>query len=218
MTDITRIIQMQQQGMSDSDIVSALRNEGVSPKEISDSLAQAKIKIAVNQEPNYAPSYQESYSSAPQETQYAEPQPQQQYQQEYAPQPQYTEYSGQQQYIDQNQQQYSYDQGQMSVETISEIVERILSEKLKEINMKVKQTSDFKIRAEEDLRDLKERLKRIESNIDTLQRTIIGKVGEFGQSTTLIHKDLENLHGTVSKLMNPLVDNYNEMKKINSRN
>jgi archaellum component FlaC len=200
MVQVDRIVQMQQQGMSDNDIIKTLKNEGVTPKEISDSIAQAKIKMAVSQEDGY----QESYN-----------QPAVQEQQAQVPTSQYQE----QQYPDQSGQQYYYpDQsGQsMNIETITEIVDRILSEKLKELNQKIKPVVDFKNKADEDINDLKERLKRIESTIDNLQRAIIGKVGEFGQSTALIHKDLENLHGTVSKLMNPLIDNVNEMKKFHS--
>lgn len=208
MVQVDRIVQMQQQGMSDNDIIRTLKNEGITPKEISDSIAQAKIKMAVSQED----AYQESYSQPAAQEQ---PAPvQQQYQEQ-----QYAQYPDQQQYADQGGQQYYYpDQGgqSMSIETITEIVDRILSEKLKELNQKIKPVIDFRNKAEEDINDIKDRLKRIESTIDNLQRAIIGKVGEFGQSTALIHKDLDNLHGTVSKLMNPLIDNYNELKKYNS--
>jgi len=206
MIQMNKVVQMQQQGMSDSDIINALKNEGVSPKDISDSLAQAKIKMAVSQEEQYPQNYPQ------QEQQYAP-------QQQYAEQPQYADQQyapqEQQQYADQTQYQYP-EQNQMSIETMTEIVDRIIAEKLKEINQKIKPVVDFKNKAEEDIVDVKERLRRIESTIDSLQKAIIGKVGEFGQSTSMIHQDLENLHGTVSKLMNPLIDNYNELKKSNA--
>lgn len=210
MAYVDKVAQMQQQGMSDNDIIKTLKNEGISPKDISDSISQAKIKMAVSQDTGQE--YQESYGQPA-------PEPQQEYApQQYAPQ-QYIDPS-QQQYADPNQQQYSYpdqNQSQMSIETITEIVDRIISEKLKEIGQKIKPVVDFKNKAEDDINELKERLKRIELTIDGLQRAIIGKIGEFGQSNALIHKDLENLHGTVSKLMNPLIDNYNELKKTNSK-
>jgi hypothetical protein len=216
MIQVNRVVQMQQQGMSDNDIITALKNEGVSSKDISDSLAQARIKMAVSQEDQTA-EYPQQAQYAPQEQQYA-PQDQGQY----APQ-QYAEaqYAPQeQQYAPQDQGQYApqqyAEQGSMSIETITEIVDRIIAEKLKEINQKIKPVVDFKNKAEEDITDLKERVKRIESMMDALQKSVIGKVGEFGQSTSMIHQDLENLHGTVSKLMNPLIDNYNELKKANT--
>ena len=192
MIQVNRVVQMQQQGMSDNDIVTTLKNEGVSPKDISDSLAQAKIKMAVSQE--------EPMTADNQAQQYAE--------QQYVPQ--------EQQYAPQEQ-QYAYpEQNSMSIETMTEIIDRIIAEKLKDINQKIKPVIDFKNKAEEDIADLKERVKRMESMSDALQRAVIGKIGEFGQSTSMIHQDLENLHGTVSKLMNPLIDNYNELKKSNA--
>jgi len=206
MATIDRVIQLQQQGMSDSDIGKALTNEGISTKEVTDSLAQAKIKMAVS-EPSEG--YQESYPQAQQ--QYAQPapdQPQQQADQQYYAQTP-------QAYPD--QQQYAYqEQSSMNVETITEIVDRITSEKLRELATRIKQAMEFKAKTEEDLIDIKDRLKRIEMTMDSLQRGVITKIGEFGQSNALVHKDLENLHTTVSKLMNPLVDNINEMRKVNS--
>jgi DNA-directed RNA polymerase specialized sigma subunit len=220
MTTLDKVMQMQSQGMPEYDIAYALKNEGISAKEISDAFAQAKIKTAVSQPipEEYQENYQSSqmqqtpvqqYSQSPQE-QYA-PQIQQPAQEQYAPYTQTPQAYG-------DQQGYYYpEQTQMNIETISEIVERLLIEKLKEINNKIRNISDFKIKAEEDMKDIKERLGRIESTIENLQRSVIGKVGEFGESTQMIHKDLENLHGTVSKLMNPLVDNYNELRKFNSK-
>lgn len=198
MATLDRVMQMQSQGMSDSDIIYALKNEGINPKEINDSLAQAKIKTAVSQPvPEYSQPQMQQAQQMPQE--------------QYATYPQTPQAYG-------DQQQYYYpEQPQMNIETISEIVDRLLLEKLKEVNNKVRAITDFKVKAEEDLKDIKERLGRIESTIENLQRSVIGKVGEFGESTQLIHRDLENLHGTVSKLMNPLVDNYNELKKFNSK-
>jgi hypothetical protein len=34
---------------------------------------------------------------------------------------------------------------------------------------------------------------------------------------TYVHKDMENLHNTMSKMMNPLMDNYNELRKISGK-
>jgi len=210
MATIDRVIQMQQQGMSDGDIINSLRNEGISPKEIDDSLSQAKIKMAVSQDTTSMEGYQESTQQNDSGQSYPEQGAQQNYSQEVIPQ-----------YAD-NQQAYSNqgaypEQGQMSIETISEIVDRIVSEKIRELNSKIKAVADFKAKAEEDVIELKDRVKRIEASMDNLQRAVVTKIGEVSQSTALVHKDLDNLHGTVSKLMNPLIDNYNELKKLNNK-
>ena len=170
--------------------------------------------MAVSQE---NPDYQESSPPQNMQEQYSP----QQYEQtgQYAPQEQYQQqtYAETPYPQDGQQQYYAPEQSSTNIDTISDIVERIVSEKLKDVSQKIKSTAEFKTRAEEEILDIKERLKRIESQIDNLQKSVIGKIGEFGQSTTLIHKDLENLHGTVQKLMNPLVDNYNELKKLNQK-
>jgi len=134
------------------------------------------------------PQMQQSQSFPPQQA----PQPQDAYYQE-TPQA----YSGEDSYAP---------QGSLDIETISQIAEQISTETLEDI-------SSFKNRTESRIDDIDDRLKRIENSIDRLQQAVIEKIGEFGESSAMIHKDLDNLHGTVAKLMNPLIDNVNEMRK-----
>jgi hypothetical protein len=98
-------------------------------------------------------------------------------------------------------------------ETISEIAEQVATEKINEYKARVGDIASFKNTIQDKVDDIDDRLKRIETNIDRLQQVIIGKIGEFGESNAMVHKDLENIHGTMSKLMNPLIDSVNEMKK-----
>ncbi|MBU2576960.1 MAG: hypothetical protein KKF50_04525 [Nanoarchaeota archaeon] len=111
-------------------------------------------------------------------------------------------------------QDYYAPQGGIDTETISEIAEQVVIEKLNEFKEKTGDLVSFKNAIQEKVDDIDDRLKRIENSIDKLQQAIIGKIGEFGESNAMIHKDLNNLHGTVSKLMNPLVDNFNELRKL----
>jgi len=113
-----------------------------------------------------------------------------------------------------SQQDYYTPQPAMDTETISEIAEQVTTEKLNEFKKKIGDVASFKTTIQDKVADIDDRLKRIESSIENLQQSIIGKIGEFGESNAMVHKDLDNLHGTVSKLMNPLIDNYKELKKI----
>ena len=263
MATLDKVIQLQQQGTSDNDIINQLKNEGVSPTEISDSINQAKIKNAVSptenmnnpqepvapagNDPNMAPPAPQGQPAMPPapgeqpagpevyppQDQYSAPQgqpamQQDQYQsqyggqmdQGYGGQDQYgAGQGGDQDYYQQTPQAYS-DQGQYgggggaaSTETISEIAEQVVTEKLTEYKQKVGDVASFNNSIQDKVNDIDDRLKRIEATIDKLQQAVIGKIGEFGESNAMIHKDLENLHGTVGKLMNPLVDTYKELKK-----
>jgi hypothetical protein len=113
-----------------------------------------------------------------------------------------------------SQQDYYAPQGGTDTETISEIAEQVTTEKLNDYKKKVGDIASFKNNIQDKVNDIDDRLKRIENSIDKLQQAVIGKIGEFGESNAAVHKDLDNLHGTVAKLMNPLIDNYNELKKI----
>lgn len=66
MTTMNRILELQSKGLSDNEVINILQNEGISYKEINDSLSQAKIKNAVNQPPveNEMTGYSESVNSS----------------------------------------------------------------------------------------------------------------------------------------------------------
>ncbi len=220
MATLDRIIELQSRGFSQDQIVQQLQNEGVSPKEINESLNQANVKNAISPQENIqqteppAPQYSEQPQESPQQEQSPQvPSPEGQSQQSpeiypaenqeyYQQTPQ--AYSGQEYYPQTNSQDTS---------AISEIVEQVVSEKLEKFQEKTGDIGQFQIDIKEKVSNIDERLKKIENSIDKLQQAVIGKIGEFGESSAMVHKDLENLHGTVSKLMNPLIDNVNELKK-----
>ncbi|MBU3923692.1 MAG: hypothetical protein KJ592_02140 [Nanoarchaeota archaeon] len=227
---LERIMQMQNQGISDAEISTQLQNEGVSPSQINDSLNQAKVKNAVSP-PENIPKQTMSESITERQPQAPEFQNQETYSQQpspeiYPPQTQYQSYEYQQpnqqqeQYYQETPQAYSPQdyyspQAGTSTETISEIAEQVIIEKLNEYKTKVGDIASFKNTVQDRIINIDDRLKRIESVIDNLQQAVVGKIGEFGETNAAIHQDLNNLHGTVSNLMNPLIDNINEMKKQN---
>jgi uncharacterized protein YukE len=252
MPTLEKVMQMQQQGITDAEISTQLQNEGVPAAEINDSLNQAKIKNAVSppgaaapgqapmegMQASIMPNQQEPVAQTPpqaqpmtqelparldaaaQEAQAQQLPPQQAAPPEvYPPQEGFAPEPPQDDYYQQTPQAYSPQdyyapQGGTDTETISEIAEQVATEKLNDYKKKVGDIASFKNNIQDKVNDIDDRLKRIESSIDKLQQAVIGKIGEFGESNAAIHKDLDNLHGTVAKLMNPLIDNYNELKKI----
>ena len=246
MATLDKVIEMQKQGTSDSEISTQLQNEGVSPSEINDSLNQAKIKNAIssseqpapqgmqesimptNQKQNNLPEQQPQTQPPAKQVQPPAQQVQPPAQQVQPPMPQAPEiYPPQTQFQEQPQDDYYQETPQaypqqdyyappqvMDTGIISEIAEQVTMEKLNEYKKKIGDIASFKTTTQDKIINIDERLKRIENIIDQLQQSITNKIGEFGESNAIIHKDLDNLHGTVSKLMNPLIDNYNELKKI----
>ncbi|NPE27216.1 hypothetical protein HNV12_04410 [Methanococcoides sp. SA1] len=238
MATLDRVIQMQQENKSDNEIMAQLQNEGVAPGEISNALQQAQIKNAVappqettvpeGMQPSIMPDQSQPQTTQPtqpqtQELPVAQPQTQSAQpqlppiQQPQTPQQQTPEYQPQEYYPETPQayggQDYYGGQESYGTETISEIATQIAAETLADYKTKVGDVASFKNKIQNKVEDLDDRLKRIENSIDKLQQAIIGKIGEFGDSTAMIHKDLDNLHGTVANLMNPLIDNINALDK-----
>lgn len=219
MSSLDRVMQLQAQGMTDEDISRKLRDEGVSLSDINDAFGQAKIKEAVSHNPeddqfsgmeqsimqNDANIDGSESSQAP--SVYQEQSPQQA---QYAPE----QYDPSQVQYQEQYQGYPQPSQQLDTETITEIASQVVSERFSEFAKKTGDLAVFKNDTQEKLKDFDERLKKIENTIDSIQRAIIGKVGEFGENISNVHKDLENVHDTMSKLMNPLIDNYRELKKI----
>lgn len=216
MATLDRVLQLQSQGMQDADIIRILREENISPLEINNALNQAKVKAAVSgtQDINQNANSQQfsgmeqslmdqedmSISEIPGEQ--ITP-PQESYQQE-----QGSDYN-------QGYQQYYAPSSGFDAETVSEIAEQIVIEKLDEFTRRTGDLVSFKSDVNEKLKDFAERIKRIESSLDKIQHAIVGKIGEYGDNLNFIKKDMNNLHETMSKMMNPLIDNYMELKKFN---
>jgi len=77
----------------------------------------------------------------------------------------------------QDQQQYS--QYTPSSDTISEISEQVVSEKISSLKADINKVIDFKTTFDSKIDFLDQRLKRIEATIDKLQLSILQKVGQY---------------------------------------
>lgn len=215
MTVLEDVRNMQSQGMPEDKIVEALRQRGSSYREIADAIAQSKIKAAVEQqdpeEQNQVPVQQQEEMTASLETNLPEPPVQQQY---YAqPQGQQQEYAA----PAPGEYNYSYDQnqqGQISTDLISEIAEQIVAEKMSDVRKHLEKTLDMKNTMESKLEYLDERLKKIERSIDTLQSSVLRKVGDYVNNIEDIKTELIETQKTFTKLV-PQVRHHTQQHSQN---
>jgi DNA-binding transcriptional MerR regulator len=200
------IKRMQSEGRTEAEIIAALKDQGVSPRDISEALAQSRIKEAVEapapgsqipmtqEEPQQYSEMSPSVASQipaeqyPQQAQYpAEQYPQQQYQYPAEQYPQQAQYPAEQY----PQQQYQQPiQGGISPDTISEISEQVVSEKLSPLRKELEKVIDMKTTVDSKMEYLDERLKRIEKIIDRLQLSILQKVGDYMTNIDDIKKEV----------------------------
>jgi len=236
MATLERVIQMKQQGMSDSEIVGSLRQEGVSPKEISEILSQSNIKLALNQENSPGMGNQDnqmessmqqsimgsSNQMAPQIpvdeqgfTDYSansSPPPQDTQAQELPGNPEQTY----QEYYPEYQQQYQEYQPQQSldIETVNDIAEQLIEEKTEKLDKQISGFTKFKEELQFDVEKMNERLTKIEVKFDELQMAIIKRIGEYGRDIGNISKEMHITQESFSKILDPLTDNIRALQEI----
>lgn len=105
-------------------------------------------------------------------------------------------YQGQDyQYQDPSQQGAPQQYG-LSSDTMSEIAEDVVADKLFTIKKELDKIIDFRNTVQAKMEYLDERLKRIEKVIDRLQLSVLQKVGEYVASTEDIKKELEEMQKT----------------------
>lgn len=140
-------------------------------------------------------------------SQIPQPQMQQQFQQVQQEAPEYI-YPTQQAYQYPEQYQYPQQAGQggYETETMSELAEQIVAEKLSDTNKKLSSLAEFRKIAEAKLEDAEQRLRKIESLIENLQIAILNKISSYGKSVDDIKTEVQDMQDTFSKTLNPLMD------------
>jgi len=211
---VNQIEQMKQQGMSENDIIRKLQDSGYSPLEINQAIEQSKIKTAVSQlnsdvveksqEENIPIGMQQSIMESFEQQPTIE-QPQQEY-------PQYKQYEQYQSYYPAQQQEYPQYQT-TTVENMAEITEQIIEEKIDEMRKKIMEINAFRILTERRIKNLDERLKKIESFIQELEIKILGKIGSYSEDLQDIKKEIELMQDSFGKVINPLLDNAKEVQE-----
>lgn len=225
-------LELEKEGKTDAEIVSELQEKGFSPQEINDAINQSKIKKAVISPEGMQPSIMQTTSEQEQPEipvpapikkkrmqQSAAPASSQIYSPQAVMQPAEYQYAAEQV---QTPYDYGYQPAQgvtqgVDVETIEEISEEIVNEKMIEFRNKIEDIGEFKQIVQSKLADFDERLKRIEANIDRLQAALIGRVHEYSQNIKDLGSEMRAVEGAFSKILNPLVDNIKELGSITEK-
>ena len=187
---LEQIAQMKNQGMGDSEIAESLRQQGVTPKDISNALNQSQIKSAV------AGEYEEPEDLSGEE--YI-PTPQYQTQEipeSYSPQGQnYQEYYPQQGY-----ESYGAVQSSSPTDSMMDVAEQVFEEKTKKMQKQLDNFEQFRNLAMIQIQNISDRLKRLESMSDQLQTAVIEKVGNYGKDLSSLKKEVAMVEDSFTKL------------------
>ena len=242
MGTLETIMQLRNQGKTDSQITEDLKQQGLAPKEIDESLSQSKIKSALSdqdvmlQQPSQAsqpiqppqatselktgsapmqPSImQQTPGTYPEVQQPAKPTQPIQELSSFQPSTTPTQEPPQPESYKNQDYQYPEYAPETSIETINEIAEQILDEKTAQLKNQITSFTRFKEEIASEVLKLSERLSRIENTLNELQVAILRKIGDYGKDIKNIAKEMHSTQDSFSKILNPLTDNIREMQKI----
>jgi DNA-binding transcriptional MerR regulator len=198
---LEQVSQMKTQGIPESEIISRLNQQGISPKIINDALSQSQIKDAVyNPQEEISPSEQipmpEERTS---EAAYV-PKTQEMGQETYVPAPQ-EEYAPPQEVYQPETYGYPAPAETYNTDMIIEVAEQIFTEKIKKIEKQIDKMNDTQTILQTQVEHATERLKRSESIIDKLQIAILEKIGSYGRNLESIKKEMAMVEDSFSKII-----------------
>ncbi|MBU2616879.1 MAG: hypothetical protein KKB79_02760 [Nanoarchaeota archaeon] len=97
-------------------------------------------------------------------------------------------------------------QGLSDADTIIEIAEQVFIEKIKNIQKKVDDLTEFKTLSEVKIDNISDRLRRIENTIDRLQADVLEKVGSYGRGIESVKREMDMVQESFGKVVNNLAD------------
>lgn len=218
------INEMRQRGYEDNEITEILQEQGISPREINEAMSQSTIKQAVSEEEDETMNEDETNISETTDDG------------EMMPSIMDSEPDQQEQMPQQEQQDTNYDYGQsmpssyggypdedygedysqgvgINTDTISEIVEQNVTEKISKILTVLNSLSESKVELNAKVEKMDERLTRIEGIIDQLQMSLIRKAGEQEQNIEDIKTEIKDINEGFGKVINPLIDGIRTIEK-----
>ena len=100
------------------------------------------------------------------------------------------------------------------IETINDIAEQIVEEKLIVIKDQMRSMNRLGDELANEMQRLIKRIEKIENSFDELQSSVLRKVGTYGEDIKNISKELSMTQKTFSKIVDPLTDNIRKLREI----
>lgn len=196
---IEEVQELKQSGAQEDKITAILQERGYPKRDISNAISQNQIRDAVSSESEPTYSQEANYSDSQQDMRPSLLSNKVPAVQEYAQQDVQPVYPQENQYQQYDQNSYA---PPASSDTISEISEQIVSEKLSPIRDQLEKIIDMRNSFETKAEYLDERLKRIEHIIDKLQLSILEKVGDQVNNIQSIKDELIETQKSFKSLLN----------------
>ncbi len=190
--------------MSNQQIISKLEGHGYNSSQIAESMNQMGIKNSIES----GSSQNTMQPSLLNEEEIPVPSPPQGGT-EAAVQPSYTPVEPL--YTSPSMQPISYSPDHADVQ---EIIESIVEERWQRFSDTLTDVEVWRSRVNDDLVSIKQEILRVSNRFEILQKSVLGKVDEYGKGITEVSSEIKALEKVFQGIINPLTSNIKELSRI----
>ncbi|MEW6063498.1 MAG: hypothetical protein AB1571_03980 [Nanoarchaeota archaeon] len=104
--------------------------------------------------------------------------------------------------------------GRETIEMVEEIAESIVNEKWQDLMSSLGNIVVWKENMQTDIRSIKQEIVRVEERFESLQRAVLGKIGEYDKHMLDVGSEVRALEKVMSKIIEPLTQNIKDLNRI----
>ena len=186
-TPTSNVLNMQQQGISNNQIVQDMTQQGYTPDQINDAMNMASVKGAVDAGAGGSAQAWQPQQAAPQAEQQQMPPP---------PPPSFVSESTPED------------------RRIEELAEAIIEEKWRELSKNIDKIIEWKEKTETKVAELETGFNDLKKSFESLHDAILGKVSEYDQNIISLSSDIKAMEMVFQKLLPTFTENVNELSRI----
>ena len=210
---IDKVLDMQERGLSNDEIIKDLQREGYSYQEIFEALNQSDIKSGISPGSSNAefdmPTLPEAPSLSMRPSMMGrENIPEEVEREEIPPMTEQVEQPMMEQTIPLTQSSRGVE------EQIEEIAESIIDEKWQRVTEEVGDLGTWKENVRRDIVSVKQELIRFEDRFENLQKSVLGKVKEYDKGVSDIGIEIKVLEKVLKDIIKPLTVNVRELSRL----
>ena len=182
-----KVLQLQSQGLSNDQIISALQREGYSTSDIFDALTQADLKKTIGEPISGIPEPDNPMRFTPVGVRGAIPSPP------------------------------SIGESRTSVDKMEEIAEAIINEKWNALVESVNKIIDWKEKTEAEIASINTKIQHLNESFQQVQKSMMGRIEEYDRNMTDVGTDIKALTKVFQKILPGFMENVSELSRITSR-
>jgi archaellum component FlaC len=199
---ISQIMNLKKQGLSGNAIKKYLEQQGYSEQIISEALSQVDIKEGVTPSGMTMQTSMMDTEDIPVPTPAAEEPEEVSMPEQRMPRQSMAS------------QQVTAPQPSSNVEQIHELIESVIDERWQQVVSNIGDISIWRAKINDDIMSIKQEILRVEDRFENLQKAVLGKVTEYGQSMIDVNSELKALEDVFGKIIEPLSTNIKELSRI----